>query len=209
MRYFEYIYIYIVAFCHIFINYRIVSIAKGLKKRIYSEWIKHEFGECGNKCKFEGFKWLNEPRLMRFGSNINIGSDVIIELYKSYGGQKFNPIFVMGNYSSFGDSGHISCVNKVTIGNNVRIGKKVFITDNSHGSSDRSLLDIRPNLRPIYSKGAVIIKDNAWIGEMVCIMPGVTIGRGSIIGANSVVTHDVPDYCVAAGNPARIIKDLR
>lgn len=106
------------------------------------------------------------------------------------------------------DHGHISCVNKVVIGNNVRMGKKVFITDNAHGASERSLLDIRPNLRPLYSKGPVIIEDNVWIGEMVCIMPGVTIGHGSIIGANAVVTKDVPPYCVVGGNPAKIIKQL-
>lgn len=209
MKFFEYIYIYIVSFCHIFINYRVVKTYKGLKKRIYSQWISNEFGSCGKHCKFEGFRWLNEPKMMHFGSNVNVGSGVIIELYKQFGTQHFTPEFRMGDYSSFGDDGHISCVNKVIIGDNVRIGKKVFLTDNAHGASDRQLLDTRPNLRPIVSKGPVIIEDNAWIGEMVCIMPGVTIGKGCIVGANAVVTKDIPPYCVVGGNPAIIIKDLR
>lgn len=147
--------------------------------------------------------------MMHFGSNVNVGSGVIIELYKQFGTQHFTPEFRMGNYSSFGDDGHISCVNKVIIGDNVRIGKKVFLTDNAHGASDRQLLDTRPNLRPIVSKGPVIIEDNAWIGEMVCIMPGVTIGKGRIVGANAIVTKDIPPYCVVGGNPAKIIKNLR
>ncbi|MBR4243334.1 MAG: hypothetical protein IKR98_05525 [Bacteroidaceae bacterium] len=70
------------------------------------------------------------------------------------------------------------------------------------------MLDTPANLRPIVSKGPVVIEDNVWIGEMACIMPGVTIGRGAIVGANAVVTHDVPPYTLVAGNPARIIKQI-
>jgi acetyltransferase-like isoleucine patch superfamily enzyme len=88
------------------------------------------------------------------------------------------------------------------------MGRKVFITDNSHGSFTREQLDIRPNYRPLISKGPVIIEENVWIGEMVCIMPGVTIGRGSIIGANAVVTKSIPPYSIAAGVPAKVIKQL-
>ena len=60
----------------------------------------------------------------------------------------------------------------------------------------------------MYSKGGIHIEKNVWIGNNVCILSSVNIGKGAIIGANSVVTHDVPPYCVAAGNPARIIKKL-
>ncbi|CCZ71255.1 putative uncharacterized protein [Bacteroides sp. CAG:702] len=194
---------------HLLINYRTVQKIKGLKKRFYSSWISLEFGECGKNCRFSRFSWLNEPRLMKFGSNVTIGKDVVIELYSTYQNQKFDPIFQMGDNSNFGDGGHITCINKILIGNNVVIGRKVFITDNSHGESDRSVLDYNPFLRSLTSKGPVIIEDCVWIGEMVCIMPGVSIGKGSIIGANSVVTKDIPPYCVAVGNPARVIKDLR
>ncbi|WP_443197883.1 DapH/DapD/GlmU-related protein [Pseudobutyrivibrio sp. OR37] len=66
-----------------------------------------------------------------------------------------------------------------------------------------------PNKRKIRSKGPVIIEKNAWIGRNVCIMPNVVIGEGSIVGANSVVTHDVPPYSIVGGVPARIIKEIR
>lgn len=59
---------------------------------------------------------------------------------------------------------------------------------------------------PIYSKGAIVIGDNVWIGEKAAILAGVTIGEGAIIGANAVVTKNIPPYSIAAGIPARIIK---
>jgi len=81
-----------------------------------------------------------------------------------------------------------------------------LITDNAHGASNFDLLSIAPNKRPLYSKGPVIIEDNVWIGEKASIMPDVHIGYGSIVGANAVVTRDVPPYCVVIGNPAKIVK---
>ena len=56
------------------------------------------------------------------------------------------------------------------------------------------------------SKGDVIIEDGCWLGVGVCILPGVKIGKNSVIGANSIVTRDVPEYSIAVGNPAQIIK---
>lgn len=189
--------------------YKILECIKGKKQGFYNHWIKYGFNTCGSKCRFGYFRKLVGMKYMNIGENVSMGEDVVIECYDTYEGVKFTPRFEIGNNSSFGDNGHISCINIVKIGNNVRIGRKVFITDNAHGASARELLDIRPNLRPLISKGPVIIEDNAWIGEMVCVLPGVRIGKGSIIGANAVVTKDVPQYCVVGGNPAHIIKDLR
>ena len=55
----------------------------------------------------------------------------------------------------------------------------------------------------------IIIGDDVWIGTCSIVLPGVKIGKGSVVGAGSVVTKDVPDYCVVAGNPARIIKQRK
>ena len=65
--------------------------------------------------------------------------------------------------------------------------------------------DIAPDDRPLYSK-PVCIGNNVWIGENVCILLGVTIGDGCIIGANSVVNKDIPKDCIAVGSPAKVIK---
>lgn len=84
-----------------------------------------------------------------------------------------------------------------------------LITDNSHGGFDREQLKLRPNIRPLVSKGEVIIDDNVWIGEKASILPGVHIGEGAIIGAGAVVTKDVPPFSVVVGNPARIVKQMK
>jgi len=97
----------------------------------------------------------------------------------------------------------LTCAQSIQIGNHVLIAPDVFITDHNHGRDPldemgyaRQPLDVRP----------VIIEDCVWLGQRVCVMPGVTIGAHSIIGANSVVTHDIPAYCIAVGSPARVVK---
>lgn len=91
----------------------------------------------------------------------------------------------------------------VTIGDNVLFASHVLISSENHGMDPESELPYMS--QPLESK-LVSIGDGCWIGEKVCILPGVSIGKKSIIGAGSVVTKDVPDYSIAVGNPARVIK---
>lgn len=97
----------------------------------------------------------------------------------------------------------ISCKNFIEIGENVLIGRNVFIGDNIHKYEE---ID-KPILKQSLSKGGkTIIEDDCWIGTGVCILRNVRIGKHSIIGANSVVTKNIPPYSVAVGVPARVIK---
>ena len=198
----------IIRLYHGIIDYSVCTKIKYYWRVIYSYWIQLEFGKVGRNVYIGKMSFLKGARYITLADNVSISERCVIEVYDSYQKQHFTPILTIGTNSHIGDDGHITCINQVQIGNNVLMGRKVFITDNAHGASDRNLLDSAPNKRPLISKGAVIIEDNVWIGEMVCIMPGVRIGGGSIIGANAVVTRDIPPYCVAAGNPARIIKQL-
>ena len=84
-------------------------------------------------------------------------------------------------------------------------GKWVTITDNSHGETDKDTLGMRPQKRPVTSKGPVIIGNNVWIGDKATILPGVTIGDGAVIAANAVVTKDVLAYVVVGVNPSNVI----
>ena len=82
------------------------------------------------------------------------------------------------------------------------IADKVYISDNMHGYEDISLPITR---QPIRQCAPVVIGKESWLGENVCVI-GASIGKHCVIGANSVVTKSIPDYCIAVGAPARVIK---
>lgn len=103
---------------------------------------------------------------------------------------------------------HITAAEGITIGHHLLTGTNVLITDNAHGAFDVAQLRMPPRQRPVVSGGPVRIGDNVWLGNNVCVMPGVTIGDGAVVGANAVVTHDIPPYAMAAGVPARVIRQL-
>lgn len=142
------------------------------------------------------------------GKCVSFGKRAIIEAwYDSTSLHK--PEISFGDNVTVGDDFFITSVNNISIGNNVLIAQKVTITDNSHGElSCKEELEQHPSKRPIFSKGPVVIEDYVWIGDKATICPKVRIGKGSVIGANSVVTKDVPPYSVVAGAPAKIIKKL-
>lgn len=100
---------------------------------------------------------------------------------------------------------NIVCYERVTIGNDIMFGPRVTIMDCSgHPVVGRGLAD-EVERTP---SSPVTIEDGAWIGMGVTILKGVRIGRNAIVGANSVVYHDVPDNAIALGNPANVVKTL-
>ncbi|MBW4054090.1 MAG: acetyltransferase [Proteobacteria bacterium] len=115
----------------------------------------------------------------------------------------------IGDNVQVNDYVHIGAINSVKIGNNVLIASKVFISDHNHGfygQEDRhdSPLSIPKDRELSYS--SVIIEDNVWLGEFVAVLPGVIIGKGSIIGSMSVVSKSIPPFSIAVGSPAKVIK---
>lgn len=95
-----------------------------------------------------------------------------------------------------GDRGNLS------IGNRVSIAPRVTLVTSSHPNQSRT----RP-FAPV-SAGPIVIEDDAWLGAGCVILPGVRIGRGAVVGANSVVAHDVPPLQVVAGQPAKLVREL-
>lgn len=140
------------------------------------------------------------------GTKCYIGPNCRIEAWDSYRASRFNPRIVLGNRTRIAGNIHIGAINTISIGEDVLIGRDVFITDHAHGDSSPEQQDIAPNDRPLFSKGPVTIGNRVWICERAIILPNVTVGDGAVIAAGAVVTHDVPPHCVAAGNPARIVK---
>lgn len=169
----------------------------------YNRRFFKEFGR--NSVLIPRYRMLEGAKYISIGKNCIIGSNVQLTAYDSYGTQQFTPSLVIGNGTEIGDGSHITCINKIEIGNNVLTGRYVLITDNAHGKASDSVKGVEPVKRNMYSKGPVIIKDNVWIGEKATITSGVEIGEGSIIGANTVVTKKIPPYSLVVGSPIRII----
>ena len=112
------------------------------------------------------------------------------------------PIFKVGARTMIGNHAHIVATRRVEFGEGVLTADRLFVADNRHTFEDPTM--------PIRDQGLtqlaeVHIGDGSWIGENVCIS-GASIGKHCVIAANSVVTSDIPDHCVAAGAPARIVK---
>ena len=105
-----------------------------------------------------------------------------------------------------------SRINAIKIGNYCSIAPGVYIQEFYHDYNRPSSYYIYRNIfneniqNDIYSKGQITIEDDVWIGANTIILSGITIGRGAVIGAGSVITKDIPQYTIAAGNPCRIIK---
>ena len=112
------------------------------------------------------------------------------------------PELVIGNRVSIGRLFHAVSVNSLVIEDDVLIADKVYVSDNTH---EFDAVDIPVIRQPVSFKGKVIIRKGAWIGEGVSILSS-SIGKNSVVAAHSVVLQDVPDYCVVAGIPARVIK---
>lgn len=151
---------------------------------------------------------LTRPLKLRGTENIFVGDNVtfhdFIWLYTyNYTGDPL-PVLKIGDGCVFGHFNHVTCTNVVEIGQKVLCADRVHISDNMHSFENVS----RPILEQrVVSKGPVHIGDGSWLGENVSVL-SCRIGRHCVIGANSVVTRDIPDYSVAVGAPARVIKRL-
>jgi lipopolysaccharide O-acetyltransferase len=149
---------------------------------------------------------IRGKKYIKWGTGFSAGRGCRIEAYPV---DKKKVILEFGMNIQINDYVHITAMQQIKIGNNVLMASKIYISDCIHGSysgeEEQSNPDIPPMQRAYVCK-PVFIEDNVWIGEFVSILPGVTIGKGSIIGANSVVTKNIPSYVIAVGTPAKPIK---
>lgn len=142
---------------------------------------------------------------IKWGSNFIMGFGCRMEAYPENG----EIVLHIGDNVQFQDAVHITARSRVVIGNDVLMASKIYISDCSHGEYSGSEMDssplLRPGSRPLSSKD-VVIGDRVWLGEFVSVLPGVTIGEGTIVGSNSVVSKDLPANVIAVGIPAKPIK---
>jgi len=176
---------------------------KKLFTRLYMLWFAYIIGKKLKKLGFRSF--MARPFRLDGADNISIGSKTFLQkgawLY-CLGVEGIPGSLTIGSDSIFGYNNHIASVREVIIGNNVLTANNVYISDNMHGYEDinQPIMD-----QEVLFKHAVSIGDGSWIGENVCII-GAHVGKNCVIGANAVVTSDIPDYSVAVGMPARVIR---
>lgn len=179
------------------------------RKRLYTKLVSRNLKNCGDGCFFAGFDRLIGSKYIEIANNTKIGRHATLTAWDKIRGIPYKPSIQIGARCNIGESCHITCINQITIGNNVLTGRWVTITDNSHGETTFNDMQLPPLQRKVYSKGPVVIEDNVWIGDKATILPGVTIGEGSVIAANAVVTKNVPSFSVFAGNPGKIVKYVK
>lgn len=149
-----------------------------------TEILRELFAEIGDNVS------VATPFLCDYGCNIRLGSNVSVNMNCTF----------------------VDC-NKITIGNHVLVSSNVQLYTSTHPVelADRLTQDWTDESGEYFCRTyahPIMIGDGCWIGGGAIILPGVTIGQGSVIGAGSVVTKDVPENCVAAGNPCKVIRKI-
>ena len=186
----------------------ILSTIRASLYKLFTLLIRREIGSLGRNTHFTYPIYTHGLENVYIGDNFNAGNRLKLRTFNSWNEQAFHPSIIIGDNVHIETDCHISAINSIEIGNNVLIASFVYISDHQHGNNDYFDILTPPIERNLFSKGAIKIGNNVWIGEKVCILPGVTIGDGAIIGAGSTVTKDIPSYSIAVGNPARVIKKL-
>lgn len=170
----------------------------------------HRMGALGKDVKLGRGLRIEGPEFMFLGDRVRI-SDYCRFAIQTVNRQTGSPAIALSPRLAIGDDSYVgsfsvfSCMSEISIGRNVAIADHCYIGDLYHGFEN---MDLPPAEQYLQSHGPVRIGDGAWIGAKVSVLSGVTIGKRCVIGANSVVTSDIPDYHVAAGAPARVIRRI-
>ena len=158
---------------------------------------------------------IANPECIFLGDNVNFGPRCFLYAIKKYPDKKmksqdyfmdiqvFEPSIIIGNNVTATTNVIISAVKEIVIEDDVMLASNIFISDHQHGYNTANIpykYQAISNIKPIK------IGKGCWIGQNCTIMPGVKIGNNTIIGANSVVTKNIPEQCIAIGSPAKIIK---
>jgi lipopolysaccharide O-acetyltransferase len=178
------------------------AVAK-LRSAMYARLLRAPGLNVGPRCAIRG------TQRIKMGSGVSIYGGLWLEAVQHYREQSFSPTIIIGNNVSFSLDVHITCVERIEIGDGVLFGSRVHVSDHNHGryvGPGQSHPRQAPAERELAIRGAVIIEDNVWIGDNVIILGPVRIGAGAIVGANSLISTDIPAGAMVAGAPAKVVK---
>lgn len=173
--------------------------------RVYN--IFYQYLRYGRRAKkFDRTNFIGKPLELVGIENISLGKKSFI---RQHGYIIVSPLtgeltseLVLGDNSYLNYGCHVVATKSIRIGDNVNIAPYVYLSDNTHSYED---INIPIKLSPIKQLKTVSIGDGTWIGTRAAVF-GCTIGKHCVIGANSVVNKDIPDYCIVGGIPAKILK---
>lgn len=161
---------------------------------------KRKFGKIGYHTYMGKPLRITCPENIYIDDNVGIGSYTWLAAEPH--GQKGTARLIIKEGCRIGDFAHIYATNEVVIEDNVLFANFIYLSDTDHGYENINTPILE---QPIIRKGTVRIGEGAWLGEHVSVC-GANIGRHCIVGANAVVTKDIPDYSIAVGVPAKVIK---
>jgi acetyltransferase-like isoleucine patch superfamily enzyme len=177
-----------------------LRLANALRARLFRLLFARRFAAFGRKTL------VLAPIAIEGAERIHLGEGVYVAAQSCLAAQPHSGAedcrLEIGDGCRIGRFNHIYATRRVVLGRKVLTANGVYISDNAHAFRDiaRPVLD-----QPIEQLQNVEIGDGSWVGHNACIL-GVTIGKGCVVGANAVVTKNLPDFCVAVGAPARIIQ---
>lgn len=183
-------------------------------KKLLSRFTPRKFGNKPRNLSIREPLSVRAPERITFGDDVHIGPYSILKVITKTGSlmkhplnihveQAFDPKITIGSRVSATGSLHLAAHDHIAIEDDVMIASNVFISDAQHCFEHAN---VPYKYQGMFRISPVFIKRGSWIGQNVVIMPGVTIGELSIVGANSVVTRSIPPRCIAVGQPARVIK---
>ena len=159
---------------------------------------------CGKNVKFEDFAEIHGlcSNGLNFGDYVTISRGVMIRPSSYYGGD-YGIGLTIGEHSSIGPYGYVGCSGRIVIGKNVMFGPKCSLFAENHvfSNTDNSIKS-----QGVQQKG-ITIEDDCWIGSNVIILDGVTIGKGSVIGAGTLVSKDVPAGSVVFDKREKMVRE--
>lgn len=169
-----------------------------------SENLKVDFDkfQCENEIS-DSVVFLNKEKIS-IGKGIEIKGDTSIVVNEKFYNKNLNFNIKIDDYVFINKYVALEAFNYIEIGKYVAIASKVYISDSNHEYTNIYTPIAFQGFRTNNNK--IVIKDGAWIGNGACIIGNVTIGYGAVIGANAIITKDVPDHSVVVGNPSKIIK---
>jgi acetyltransferase-like isoleucine patch superfamily enzyme len=182
--------------------FRLFNRDNGQEVRLWTAIYRRLLGRLGKGSILSRADQMLNPQHIFIGAQVGIAHGARLDAIRQFGGTAYGGEIHIGDRTSIQPFAHIAAAATLRIGCSVLTGSRIFVTDHDHQFAD---LDTPIAYQPLVVE-PVSVEDFVWLGENVVVLKGVTVGHHAVIGANSVVTTDIPPYAIAAGAPAKVVK---